>query len=747
MRSSTRSRRAIGALAAVVLLASGLTFVTSNAAVAATGPWNETSAPPSRTNSVPSGTVKTLNGDLTGDGVPDQVAITSTKKIFIGTYTAPGTSAAITWSEWTPPSISGLSASTIANNTYVGAGDPLRRLTGEPDPVIRDGLTIIVPSTESGTGQPQYWYFHSYGTGFEAPDKSSPGIYLADKTITGDFNGDGRMDFLLIDNTALTWKVVKGSVDGTTKRQKYEPVSTWLTGYGLGNFEVVGDFDGSGIDSVAQLSGGSWRVARGSATTAENTFTYSTWLTGVSTPNSVIAGDFTGTGYDSLIATFNSTSTWDVLVSGVASGSAAFTRHPQSIGLGSEKFLLPADWNADGLTDVEVITSGNVPKVVRSSFNPTTQVPTLTLDTSSLSLGTVNRASTTYYDGNDSADLFLETSTGNYFVTADNADLSSTRVVHLNRPLRSSPAPTVCTGGTAANLCGYFSDRAQFYMPHRAPYYVRAIDFTRAWGSFTARSIGDSCFYIYPHRYPVGATDDLSTSPNREENCNNVEKGTGVAAFDSGPVSYPGNGILVPSGLDGRVEVQGSAFTTAVPGSPLILRFTMVVGKASASPSNLGWVLRLPEADVAQPIPAGSPTSPTTTVLDIVPFGGSPTDNHTEWGNTGTCNQFLTRVAFYNSFDQSVGHTEATFALYVKHPGGAIDNYSITPTEFKGVDGTASGSYTSRNEYVFSTPVTIAPGDIVGVTTTHVNYGTDSYNADAAYYLAMQKATDVSCSP
>lgn len=749
MSKSLGSRRVVAVTAIAIFAASGLTFTGVEAAVAAVGPWNETSTPASHTNPAPSGIVRTLTGDVTGDGVPDQIAITSGKQIWIGQYTAVGTTDALSWSQWTPPSVSALSLSTLQNNSYVGAGDPLRRLgggTNEPDPIVRDGLTIIVPSTETGTGQAEYWYFHSFGTGFEAPDKTATGAYLADKVMTGDFNGDGRMDFLLIDNTADTWKVVAGGVNTTTGRQQYQSVATWLNGYGLGDVEVVGDFFGTGTDAVAQLSGGTWRVAEGSPTVGENSFSYATWMTGASVPSQVLAADVTGTGYDSLVTIDNATNTWKVLVSGMPSGTPAFTSYTQSVASGAGDFRFASDWNGDGLTDVELV-SGGVPKVVVSSYNATTGVPTLSLQSSSLSLGTVTAAYSTYYDINDSADLYLQTASGGYFVTADTTDLSSTRVVHLNRPIRG-PANTTCSSGTASNFCGFYSDRIQFFMPHRSPYYVQSIDFDRDWEGYTARAIGDSCFYVYPKRYTVGATDDTTTQPNREEDCDTVEKGAGDPANDAGPVTFPGNGLLVPGTSDGRVEVQGSVYTTPNPPvGRVILRFVMVVNKAGTSPSNLAWVLRLPEADVAQTIGAGTSSTPNTVVLDQVPYGPPASANHTEWGNTGTCNQYVTGIAFYNSFDQSVSHTEAKFELYVKHPSGVVDWYTMSPVEYKGDNGTSSGSYTSRNSVYYATPITIAPGDIVGERTTHYNYGSDSYNADSAMYLLMQKATDVGCSP
>jgi len=739
------------ALAVVIGLAASSLFAlaTAGPAAATTPSWNE-SSPASVTNSPPTGVVKTLTGDVTGDGVPDQVVITSSKQIWVGSYTTPGNAAGLTWSQWTPPSISGLSLATLENNSYLGAGDPLRQLglgTNPVDPIIRDGLTVIVPSSETGNSRPEYWYYHSYGTGFEAPDKSYTGAYTADEVLTGDFNGDGRMDFLLISNTATTWQVVLGYVDITTGRQTYQTATTWLTGYGAGTFDVVGDFTGDGTDDVAQFYGGSWRVAIGSPTFAENSFSYGTWLTGVTTPDAVRVGDFTGTGIAALVDVYNSTGNWNVLTSGAATGSNTFTSFAISVGLSSAKFLLPADSNGDGLTDMQVVTSSDTPELVTSSYDAATGTPSLSVNTSSVSIGTITAAFTTYYDSNDSADLYLVTSTGNYFLTANNANLAASRTIHLNRPMRA-PGNTTCNAGNPPIFCGAYSDRIQFFMPHRAAFYVKTVQFTRDYGSFTGRAMGDSCFYIYPHRYTVGASNDAPGSPNREEACDTVEKGTGQPANGSGPITYPGNGVLVPSTSDGRIEIQSSTYTAlSAPPARILQHFTAVINKAGTSPSNLGWILRLPEADTSQPIPGGTESTPNAVTLNVVPYGGLSTDNHTEWGNTGTCTQSITGVSFYNSFDQTVTHAEAQLGMYVKHPGGTQDNYSFTPREYKGADGTVSGSYTSRNAFYYGTAITVAPGDIVGVTSTHYNYGAATYNADVAYYLLMQKATDTNCSP
>ncbi len=756
MRRTTRTPRKLVLTLALACVSAAISIAAPLQAFASGPSWNESTATSVPDSGAPTGIVKTLTGDVTGDGAPDQVAITSSKQIWIGVYNSPGSSTALTWTQWTPPSVSGLSLATLQNNTYLGAGDPLRNLdsTGNTaeDPIIRDGLTIIVPAAETGSGHAEYWYYHSFGTGFEAPDKSNTGAYTADEVLTGDFNGDGRMDFLLINNTTDVWQVVLGSViitPGTTYgQQTYEPATTWLSGYGVGTFDLVGDFTGDGVDDVAQFSAGSWRVAVGSPTLAENSFSYSTWLTGVSTPSSARAADFTGTGVDSIVDTYNSTGNWNVLTSQAAAGSLAFASHTSAVGVANAKYLLPGDGNGDGLTDMLVVTSSDTPELVTTSYNAGTDTPTLTVNTSTLSVGTVTSAYQVYRDANDSADLYLKTSTGNFFLTASNAMLASTKTVHLNRPMRG-PANTTCNAGNPAIFCGFYSDRADFYMPHRAAFYVRSIQFARDYRSFSGRSIGDSCFYIYPKRYTVGASNDTPAAANREEACDTVEKGTGQPAYGSGAITYPGNGVLVPATSDSRIEVQSSSYTAPTPpAAPVIEHFTAVVGKASvASPSNLDWILRLPEADTSQPIAAGSAASPAVVPITVVPYGGSATANHTEWGNNGTCNQSITGVSFYNSFDQSPYHTEAQLGMYVKHSNGTQDNYSFSPREYKGDDGTVNGSYTSRNAYYFATPVTLVPGDIVGVTSTHYNYANFAYNADVAYYLLMQKATDTSCNP
>ena len=746
--------RACPLLAALLLGALLVVGPAAPRAEAYTNPaWNETS-PTSRTDSRPSGTQRVIEGDVTGDGVPDQLAITSNKEFFVGVYTAPGTSNAITWTKWLGSFGSSISTSPLVNNSFLGDGDPYRVVNGDTHVVVRADLTIIVPANESGSGQTEYWFYHSNGTGFETVQKSFPGVYLGDRVLTGDFNGDRRMDFLHIFQSTLTWKVTLSVMTGTGG-QEYATATTWLTGVGQGHFDEVGDFNGDGAQDVLQIYSTSWRVALGS----HNAFTYQEWRTGITQPDGINIGDVSGDGYDDAVIQYNSPKAnppiWYTFISRHATIGPWFDTYSHQVGLGTESFRLAGDYNADGKADIAVVTPAGTPVIVFGEYNQSTNTPSLTKVTSSVSIGTVSSVFRTYHDLNDSHDLYLKTSTGNYFLTANNANFSTSRVVHLNNPFQLSAPPSSCDG---VSWCPYFTSRDPFIMPNRIPFYVKTVDFTRDYRGYTGFSIADECFYVYPKRYTVGSTDDGPHSKNREEACSNQQKGVNDPGNDAVPVTYPGNGLIVPQGADvppeaedrrttthSRIEVHASWFNKQTPVNPRpILRTRLVINKAALNPSTLTWVLRLPESDEGFEVPGYTTGYP----LPVVRYNEPAPANHTEWGQTDSdCTQKITGVAFYNSFNGNLYQAEAQLQIYVSRAGGGEDTVNFTPIEYKGVEGSSDGSYTSRGPVYFSTPITVNHGDIIGVRTWHSNYGPDPVKVDTGYYLLMEKGSDSTCSP
>ncbi|MFC1611957.1 carbohydrate-binding protein [Myxococcota bacterium] len=67
------------------------------------------------------------------------------------------------------------------------------------------------------------------------------------RNLTGDFNGDGRGDVVLILQASLTWHLA------LSFGRFFAPVADALTGWGMGHVEPVADFNGDGLDDVVVI--------------------------------------------------------------------------------------------------------------------------------------------------------------------------------------------------------------------------------------------------------------------------------------------------------------------------------------------------------------------------------------------------------------------------------------------------------------------------------------------------------------
>ncbi len=172
--------------------------------------------------------------------------------------------------------------------------------------------------------------------------------------VTGDFNGDGNLDFLRTGPGSKT-SVMFGDGAGGFGNEQSLFTSTTQQGQ-------VGDFNGDGFDDVIlydYLSGNiDYIESRGNGTFSA-AVVRDTVNTG-SVRSNIAVGDFDGDGSDDIAVTTGTTKTLEILLN---NGDATFSNETTySDYIGDVNDIRLADFNNDGVLDIVTSTNGGSPR-------------------------------------------------------------------------------------------------------------------------------------------------------------------------------------------------------------------------------------------------------------------------------------------------------------------------------------------------------------------------------------------------
>jgi hypothetical protein len=214
--------------------------------------------------------------------------------------------------------------------------------------------TVTVVSPGLGGGTSNVFYIPVGSTLVSSSFPSAPSSSVAVGTqpsglVTGDFNGDGKIDLAVANSGSNTVSILLGNGDGTFTAATPVAVGSgpaWL---------VTGDFNEDGILDLAVVNSGSNTVSI-LLGNGDGTFTLEASPTTGSAPFAVAAGDFNADGHLDLAVTNAGGNSVSILL---GNGDGTFAAGTTQVVGTTPEMLIVGDFNEDGSLDIAVANKGS----------------------------------------------------------------------------------------------------------------------------------------------------------------------------------------------------------------------------------------------------------------------------------------------------------------------------------------------------------------------------------------------------
>jgi hypothetical protein len=188
---------------------------------------------------------------------------------------------------------------------------------------------------------------------FESTTVVTPPYLAPCRVVAGDFNGDGNLDLAALNcNYVGSVTILLGKGDGTFAQAASSP----STGYGPVSI-AVGDFNGDGNLDLVVVNQGSPVVATVLLGNGDATFTATATNSSLPyLPETVQVGDFNGDGKADLVVSCGSDGSLMIFL---GNGDGTFSQTPVSPTTGPDpNGVAVGDFNGDGKLDLAVTTGG-----------------------------------------------------------------------------------------------------------------------------------------------------------------------------------------------------------------------------------------------------------------------------------------------------------------------------------------------------------------------------------------------------
>jgi uncharacterized repeat protein (TIGR01451 family) len=213
-------------------------------------------------------------------------------------------------------------------------------------------IAVVSPAAGGGTSNIFYIPVASTLTGTNFPAAPSSSISVGTQPtglVTGDFNGDGKVDLAVANSGNDTVTILLGNGDGTFT------AGTPVTAGAGPHWLVTGDFNEDGKLDLAVVNSSSDTVSI-LLGNGDGTFTLNSSPSTGSGPFAIAAGDFDADGHLDLAVTNTGDGSVSILL---GTGTGTFAAGTVSLVGSLPQVLVVGDFNEDGIPDIAVANEGS----------------------------------------------------------------------------------------------------------------------------------------------------------------------------------------------------------------------------------------------------------------------------------------------------------------------------------------------------------------------------------------------------